>query len=290
MGDSKRPFLFIAIASVMNLVLDLIFIGVFRLAAFGAALATVIGQGTSFFCALFVLHHEREAVGFDFKPSSFRMDREVMVPLLRLGIPMMIQSASITFSKLFVNSWVNSYGYVASAVSGVGTKLDTICNTLSSAITTAAGTMIAQNIGARKIERVPKIMATAFLCTCTFAVSFGMVTYFFPRFVFGLFCTEAPILEMALTYVPIAEILFASSALRVPMFSLINGSGHSQLNLAVALLDGIFARIGLAMFLGIACGMGVYGFWYGNAVSGCVPFFVGGVFFLSGKWKERRAI
>lgn len=194
MGDSKRPFLFIAIASVMNLILDLVFIGVFHLAAFGAALATVIGQGSSFFCALFVLYREREEIGFDFRPENFRIDREVLGPLLKLGIPMMIQSASITFSKLFVNSWVNSYGYVASAVSGIGTKLDTVCNTFSSAICTAAGTMIAQNIGAQKIERVPKIMATAFGAAASIAVPLGIITCLFPEFVFGLFCSEEPTL------------------------------------------------------------------------------------------------
>lgn len=290
MGDSKRPFLFIAIASVMNLILDLVFIGLFRMAAFGAALATVIGQGTSFICALFVLYGKREEIGFDFKPSSFRIDREVLGPLLRLGIPMMIQSASITFSRLFVNSWVNSYGYVASAVSGIGTKLDTVSNTFAQAINAAAGTMIAQNIGARKNERVPRAMVCAFAMAGCICLPCALVTFFFPEMVFGLFCGEAKILEMAVTYVPISIMLFISSALRVPMFSLINGSGNSKLNLAVALLDGLFVRIGLAMFLGIVCKMGVYGFWYGHACSSYVPFFIGGAYYLSGSWKKKSAI
>ena len=290
MGDSKRPFAFIAIASVLNLILDLVFIGRFHMAAFGAALATVIGQGISFFCALFVLFKEREEIGFDFRPSSFRMDRQVMGPLLKLGIPMMIQSASITFSKLFVNSWINSYGYVASAVSGIGTKLDTISNTFAQAINAAGGTMIAQNIGAGKIKRVPKAMATAFFMAFSIAFPLGLVTFLFPQAVFGLFCEEAPILEMAMTYVPVAVLLFLSSAMRVPMFSLINGSGMSKLNLAVALLDGLVMRIGLALILGLACGMGVYGFWYGHAASSFVPFVIGGVYFLSGKWKTGKAI
>ncbi|MDD3251075.1 MAG: MATE family efflux transporter [Lachnospiraceae bacterium] len=290
MGDSKRPFLFIAVASVINLVLDLLFIGVFHMAALGAALATVIGQGISFFLALFVLYHEREQIGFDFKPQSFRIDREVMIPLLRLGIPMIIQSASITFSKLFVNSWVNSYGYIASAVSGIGTKLDTICSTFSQAINVAGGTMIAQNIGAKKTKRVPEIMLCAFCMACCITIPLSAVTFLLPRQVFGFFCSEEEILLMALTYVPIALVLFAGSTLRVPMFSLINGSGNPKLNLAVALLDGIFVRIGLALFLGLTCGMGVYGFWYGHAISGFVPFFIGGAYYLSGTWKHNRAI
>lgn len=290
MGDSKRPFLFIAIASVMNLILDLILIGIFHLAAFGAALATVIGQSVSFFWAMAVLYCRREDIGFDFKLRSFRMDREVLSPLLRLGIPMMIQSASITFSKLFVNSWVNSYGYVATAVTGIGTKLETISNTFAQAFNAAGGTMIAQNIGAEKNERVPKAMLCSFLMACGIAVPCAVITCLFPKQVFALFCSEELILQMAMTYIPISLMLFISSALRVPMFSLINGSGNSRLNLAVALLDGLFIRIGLAVVLGLSFGMGVYGFWYGNAVSSYVPFLIGGVYYLSGRWKSAKAI
>lgn len=290
MGDSKRPFLFIATASVINLILDLVLIGIFHLAAFGAALATVIGQGISFLCALVVLYRRKENIGFDFKPKSFCLDQEVLAPLLRLGIPMMIQSASITFSKLFVNSWVNSYGYVATAVTGIGTKLETISNTFAQAFNAAGGTMIAQNIGAGKYKRVPKAMLCAFLMAGAIAAPCAAITAIFPRQVFALFCSEKPILEMAMTYIPISLMLFISSALRVPMFSLINGSGNSRLNLAVALLDGLFIRIGLALVLGLSCGMGVYGFWYGNAVSSYVPFLIGGVYFLSGRWKNTKAI
>ncbi len=287
MGDSKRPLVFVAIASVINLILDLIFVAALGMEVFGAALATVIGQGFSFLCALAVLFWERKAIGFDFHPSRFIPDREVLIPLLKLGIPMMVQSASIMFSKLFVNSWINSYGYIASAVTGIGTKLDTVSNTLATACKTAAGTMIAQNIGAGKQNKVPEIMWVSLAVSSLIIVPWALAVVLFPATVFGLFCEEAPILEMAMTYVPVYMVLCAGSLLRVPSFGLINGSGNASLNLAVALLDGIVMRIGFALFLGLVCGMGVYGFWYGNAVSGFVPAVVGGAFLLSGKWKDQ---
>ncbi len=74
------------------------------------------------------------------------------------------------------------------------------------------------------------------------------------------------------------------------MFALINGSGHSRLNLVVALLDGIIARIGLALLLGLVFDMGVYGFWYGNAFAGWVPFFIGTAFYFSGSWKKESKL
>ena len=95
---------------------------------------------------------------------------------------------------------------------------------------------------------------------------------------------------MAMTYIPVLLLLFGGGALRPPMSSLINGSGNFKLNLAVALLDGIFMRIGFSLILGISFGMGVFGFWYGNALAGFTPFVIGITYLLSGKWKTRKYI
>ena len=290
MGDSRHPFLFIAVAAVLNLVLDLLFVAVFRWGPFGAALATVIGQAVSFVWSILFLYRRRERFGFDFKLKSFRIDGEMLVTLIKLGIPMMLQAAAISFSKLFITSWVNVYGVTASAVSGIGNKLEAVMNVLAASVSTAGGSMIAQCIGAEKYNRVPKIIGTSLLVDSAVVLAMSLGTVLFPSAVFGLFTGDPAVLELAMTYIPVALLMFASCALRPPMISLINGSGNYKLNLAIALLDGIFIRIGLSLVLGIPCGMGVYGFWYGNAISSFVPFFLGGVYYLTGRWKNRRYI
>lgn len=290
MGDSKRPFIFIAIASVVNLILDIIFVGYWGMSAFGAALATVIGQAISFIFALYVLYKSRDQFFFDFKLKSFKVDPEAIKPLLSLGIPMIIQSAAINFSRLFVNSWINSYGVVVSAVSGVGHKLEMVISVVSQAITSSGGAMTAQNIGAGKFDRIPKIMLTAFCVILIPALFMTFMTVVYPDITYGIFTDEQAVLELARTYIPISVVLYFGSVVRTPSFALINGSGNSKLNLAVALLDGIVMRIGLALFLGIYVGMGPYGFWYGNALSGYVPLLIGMTYFLSGRWKKKRGI
>ncbi len=290
MGDSKHPFVFIAIAAVTNLILDIIFVVFFKWAAFGAALATVIGQGVSFTFSIFFLLNHKEQFDFDFKLSSFKIEKESFISLLKLGTPMVLRSAAITFSKLYVSSWLNSYGLIASAVSGIGNKLQSVTNVFTNAISTAGGSMIAQNIGAEKYERVPKIISTSFIIDGIIAGFFTIITLAFPRAVFGLFNSEEAVLDMAMTFVPVCILLYAAGALRPPMFSLINGSGNYKLNFAIGILDGIVMRIGLALLMGVALDMGIYGFWYGDAFSGFVPFFIGGVYYISGKWKTRKYI
>jgi len=288
LGDSKRPLLFIGIAAVTNLLLDLLFVAVFSWGAFGAALATVISQGLSFVWSIIYLYRRREAFGFDFKIASFKIDPDINRKLISLGLPMCLQNGAIMFSMLFVNAYINTYGVIASAVTGIGSKLGGITGVVTNSLSVAGSAMIGQSIGAQKFERVPKAITTTLIIGSAFAVLLSLVTIFFPGFVFGLFNSDPEILSMAMTYIPSAVLLFAGSALRSPFFSLINGSGYARLNLLMGILDGVIARIGLALLLGLTLQMGITGFWYGNALAGFVPFLIGLVYYLSGTWKKRR--
>ncbi|MBR0374153.1 MAG: MATE family efflux transporter [Mogibacterium sp.] len=289
MGDSRHPFLFIAIASVINIVLDILFVGPFGMGPFGAALATVIGQAASFLFAIRLLYRNRADIHFDFKPKSFRIHRGVARPLITLGIPMVLQAAAVNLSMLFVNSYINAYGTVTVAVTGVARKLEHMIGVVSQAISSSGGAMVSQALGANKTERVPKIVFTALWVVAIPASIFALVTAMHPEWLFGLFSNDPAVLSLAVTYVPVAMVQYTGATLRPANFALINGSGNSRLNLLVALFDGIIARIGLALFLGISCGMGIMGFWYGNAFAGCVPFVIGSVYLLSGRWKHRAS-
>ena len=289
MGDSRHPFEFIAIATVINIVLDILFVGPLHMGPLGAALATVIGQAVSFLFALRLLYRNREQICFDFRPAHFRLYRSVTGPLLALGIPMVIQSAAVTFSMLFVNSYVNAYGAVAIAVTGVARKLEMMIGVISQAISSAGGAMISQALGAGKTERVPKVVFHALWIVAVPAAVMALITALRPEWLFGLFSDDQAVLAMAVTYIPVAMVQYLGATLRPANFALINGSGHSRLNLAVALLDGIVSRIGLALLLGVTLNWGIRGFWFGNAFAGLVPFLIGGTYLLSGRWRLRAS-
>ena len=289
MGDSKPPFLFIAIASVRNVILDLLFVGPMGMGPRGAALATVIGQAVSFIFALTLLYRHREQIHFDFKPSHFRISRNVIKPLLSLGIPMVIQSAAITFSMLFVNSYINKYGEVYIAVTGIARKLENMISIVSQAISAAGGAMISQALGAKKTERVPKVFFHALWIVAIPSAIFALITLVKPEWLFGIFTQDPAVLQTVLNeYITVAMIQYLGCTLRPPSFALINGSGNSRMNLAVALMDGVACRIGLSLLLGVVLGWGISGFWYGNAISGTIPFVVGFSFLLSGRWRPKE--
>jgi putative MATE family efflux protein len=290
MGDSRRPLYFVAIASVLNTVLDILFVAVFHWSAFGAALATVIGQSVSFFVALTYLYRHRESFGFDFKLSSFRVYKEELVPLIKLGIPMSIQMASVTGSKAVLAAWINSSGYAYSALNGIFSKLGMFMGVISSSFSTAGGASVAQCIGAKKYERVPKIMGMVFLITGIICGTVSLLVYLFPEFVFELFTRDMSVIEISGVLVVPVVICMMGGVGRSVGFSLVNGSGNSKLNLIVALFDGIVARIGFSYVMGFLLNMSVRGFWLGDALAGYMPFAVGIAFYFTGRWKDNSRL
>ena len=291
MGDSKHPFIFIGLAAVMNVVLDIVLVWGLKMGAMGAAIATVFSQGFSFVCCVIFLWRSRQEMGFEVSPDDFLHPKmEYLSPLVKLGIPMAIKSAAIHFSKLFVNSWINSYGVAVSAMAGIVNKLSSICNLISNSVNAAGSSMVGQNVGAQKYERVPRIMLTCFAFTLCSASLMSLIIYLFPQAVFGIFTDEAAVMAIAMEFLPVSVVLFMGSACRSPMNALINGSGNHRVNFATAILDGIVMRIGLSILLGVVLGMDYIGFWLGDALAGYTPFFIGLVYYFSGSWKTRKYV
>ena len=288
MGDSKTPFVFISIAAIMNVVLDIMFVMRLGMGAGGAALATVISQATSFILCAAYLVLRRGYFGLDTKVRDFIFwNREMLISLSKLGVPMAIKFAAVQVSKLFVNSFINSYGVAVSAFSGIANKIAGISNLISNAMVSAGSTMVGQNIAAKRYTRVKSIMLNLVTITLTVSAIMTTIIGIFPKQVFALFMDEPDpeVLAIAPLYVPIAALMFFGSSARAFMNSLMNGSGNTKVNFATAILDGIVLRIGLALLFGLGLGMRHFGFWIGDALAGYTPFFIGIVFYFSGRWK-----
>lgn len=290
MGQTKLPLIFIIISSVTNIVLDFAFVSGMNMGTFGAALATVIGQSFSFFACLIFLYGNRERFYFDFRLKSFYPDAATVKALLKLGIPLAFQSGAVSMSKMFVNSFINSYGAVAASVSGMGNKLTQSVTVISEAMKTSTSTIVGQNYGAGKTERIKKTVYVAFSFSMTFAIILTIIIIVFPTNIYSLFNRETEFMALALTYTPIAVLRFLTTGLRAPLLGLISGMSRSALSLLIGLLDAIVARTVISVFLGITLGYGIIGFWYGSVLSGIVPVVIGGVFFFAGSWRRNESI
>lgn len=287
-GDSKRPLLFIGISSVVNLVLDLLFVAGFGMEADGAALATIIAQFISFAVALIYLYTHREWFGFDFRLESFRVDRAKLSALCKLGIPLAIQSSAIHISQLFVNAIINSYGIAASAVMGVGRKLQQASSIITMGIRQAASSMIGQNAGAKKPERITRIVYIAIgvgLISCAIFTTLALVC---PVAIFRLFTSDADVLALAPLFMKILIIMFAGNAFTAGYCALMQGIGNASLSMVIALLDGVVFRIGLTLLFGVVLNWGLTGLFLGNNLAIFATVIPAAIYFHSGLWKKRK--
>ena len=288
MGESRLPLVFIAVASLVNIVLDLLFVGVLGWEAAGAAAATVIAQGVAFFIGAVYLYRHRAALGFDFKLRSFRIDREQMIALCRIGIPNVVQQILITGSITFINAQINAFGVTASACDSIGGKLNSVANIVAGSVSTASSTMIAQSFGARNMERVRKAVRACFLINMVWWILLGGCYLLFPRFIFRMFTSDAAVLEMAPLYLRYAVIWLLALCSMNAFYALVNGIGFASFNLIVGLIDGVAARIGLSLLLGSL--IGLPGYWLGSGLAGFVTTLSMGFYYLTGWWTKREAV
>ena len=288
MGDSARPMLFVAVSTVINVGLDFLFIAGFSWGAFGAAFATVLSQGVSLLLALAYLYRHRVAFSFDFRLQSFRPDPGVLKIALKLGIPVAIQSSASSISSLFVASFVNSYGVVASAVTGVGSRLSGLALIVANSMNVSSSAMIGQSFGAGKTDRIRAAFWRVFAVDLLFVSVLSVLMLLFPEFVFGLFNDDPAVLKMARLYAPVAAVTFMGFSVRSPSLGLINGLGHSRMNFIMGVVEGFILRIGLTYLMGVVFGWGIEGFWYGSAIASYGYGLVVFPYFFSGRWKTRK--
>ena len=290
MGDAKRPFLFIGIASVVNLLLDILFTGIWGWGVAGAAWATIIGQAVSFLFSIFYLFRRRAQFGFDFKKESFAPNRKYTGMIISLGTPMAIQAGFINLSMLFVNAMINSAGVVASATFGVGCRIDDIINKICQGIQYAAMPMVSQNIGAGQQKRAQHVVWSAIVFSSILTVFFLILYVCFGLPLFRLFSDDPAVHDMSGTFIAAILWMFPAFALMRGSGAFIQGIGNAKLCMVLALLDGVVLRIGLSWLFGSVFGWGFFGFVLGYALAPYGYAVPSMLYFLSGVWKKRRTL
>lgn len=290
MGDSKRPFLFIGIASVANLVLDLLFTGLLGWGVAGAAWATIIGQAISFVFSVFYLIKKKEEFGFDFKKESFIPNKRYLSMITTVGTPMAIQSGFINVSMLFVNSMINDVGVVASATFGVGVRIDDIVNKICMGIQYAAVPIVSQNIGSKKDNRVKQTVYWAWIYSIILTIFFMVLYITMGKQLFMLFDDNPAVHEMSGEFIRAILWMFPAFALMRGSGALIQGMGHAKFGMVLSILDGVILRIGLSWLLGIQFGLGFYGFVLGYGLAPYGYAIPSTIYFFSNKWRKRKAL
>lgn len=290
MGDSSRPLMFVAIASIINLALDLLFVAGLEMGAAGAAWATIIGQAVSFIVAVFYLIRRKESFGFDFKPDSFKLEKYYAGTIVKLGLPMSMQHVIIVLSQTVITALVNDYGLAAAAAWGIGDRIFMLVNAVDMSLQQAGAAMVAQNIGAGEYKRVKRVVLYLLIFGLTLAVINTVWVLPCDELLFGLFNTDPAVLAFAPQMCLVLIVSLYLGAIMGSVQALTTGSGAAGLAFLAGILDSILFRFGFCFLFGYAMHLDMVGFYMGSNFARIGPILVCGIYFLSGKWKNNRLL
>lgn len=188
LGDSKSPMYFIAVACAVNIGLDYLFIGVFRLGASGAALGTVVSQTVSVIIALIVIC--RKKMGLTLHKDSFRPKRSVLGKILKIGIPVAFQDGFIQISFIVITVIANRRGINDAAAVGIVEKVIGVLFLVPSSMLSTVSALSAQNIGAKKYDRAALTLRYAVFIAAGFGIVAVIAIQFQAEAVVGMFTKE----------------------------------------------------------------------------------------------------
>ncbi len=246
-GDSKRPLYYLGVSSVVNIVLDLLFVAVFKMGTAGAGIATVIAQAVSSVLVVSALVKTRES--HRLIPSRIAIDKRMMVRILKLGIPTGIQQSIISLSNLVVQANVNVYGAAAMAGFGAYTKIDGFAMLPLQSFCLASTVFTGQNIGAGKAKRVKQGILQGIFISLGYTALISTFLYFYAEPLLKIFSPDRDVIAYGTSSMVILLPFYWTMAIHQILMGSIRGSGRTMVSMMIGVGNMCLLRMVYINFL-----------------------------------------
>lgn len=255
-GDSKMPLITVAIACVLNIGGDLLFVSVFHMGAAGAALATVLAQAVSVVLSLLIIR--RRQLPFRLSREDIRFDGPVIWRILALGTPVAFQDLLVSISFLVIIAIVNSMGVIASAGVGVAEKLCAFIMLVPSAYMQSMSAFVAQNIGAKRLERARKALLYGIGTSVVVGFLMFYVSFFHGDWMAGLFARDREVILAAADYLRAYAIDCILTSFLFCFMGYFNGEGRTLFVMGQGILGAFCIRIPVAYVVSRMAGVSLF--------------------------------
>lgn len=289
-GDSKSPLYFIAVATFVNIILDVILVGPLHMGTAGAAYATVFSQGVSFLVS--IVHLKRKKFIFDFKLKHFAIKRDKLIMILKVGLPAAAQMVVVNISYLLITGMLNLFGVSVAAASGVGLKVNTFAGMPCWAIGQAVTAMVGQNAGANDVERIKKTTRIGLYLNILITFISAIAVQLFAEQIIMLFEPEnTEVIKDGILYLRMCcGINSLIYAVMYTFDSFAIGIGSANIAMANAFLDAVVVRLSVSWVLAFVIHIGFTGVYIGQAVSPILPAVVGLLYFKRDAWQKKKLL
>lgn len=287
MGDSVRPLFFVGVACVVNIVLDLWLVKGLNMGGAGAAWATIIAQAVSLVLAAWYLSRSRFI--FDFKLSSFKIVKDKLKMMIKLGIPSSVQSIIVNISFLVMTAMVNSIGgYVASAAVGVVGKFNSFAILPAVAMSSSISAYAAQNIGAGLYDRAKKSLGVGLIIAMIINIGVFALVQLFPGQIISFFDQNPETILNGVEYMRTFSFDYLLVPIQFCINGLIMGAGHTFFTLLTGSLSSLLLRIPVAVLLGSVAGWGLPGVGLAGPAASVAGVLLDVWFLFTGRWLKNK--
>lgn len=289
LGDSKSPLYFLILATVINIVLSIVFVVVFKMGVAGPAYATVIAHFIAFISAYIYLIRVNPFFK-SLKLFNLKFDREIFLKSLKIGLPTGLQQTFVALGLMALIRIINNFDTSVLAAFSAASKIDSLASMPALAFASALSAFVGQNIGANKPERVKVGIYTTLFMSTIFALVIMVITILWGDILMKLFINES---EMAVImygerYLTIVSSFYVVFSAMFVLHGAMRGAGDTIFPMIVTLLSMWVIRIPVAIWL--SNHYGAEGIWWSIPIGWSAGLLISLIYFSSGKWKGKKLI
>ena len=240
-GDSKHSLYYLIVSSVVNIVLDLFFIAVLKMGVGSAALATIISEGISSALILLCLKHMDGPLHFELKDMRFH--KELALQMLEVGLPAGLQGIIFSISNVLIQSSINSFGSLVMAGNTAASNIEGFVYTSMNAVYQTSLSFTSQNFGARKYDRIDKILLECLAIVTVVGLVLGQGAYFFGQQLLSIYSSDKSVIQFGIDRLAIISTMYCLCGIMDTLVGSLRGIGYSILPMLVSLTGVCLIRV-----------------------------------------------
>lgn len=244
LGDAFSALVYLLVATILNIVLDVLFVAKFDMGVSGVALATIIAQAVS--AVLCFLRLKKMTDVFDLKPSYMKLHGKFSGGIIRLGLPSGITQAIFSMAMIVVQSLTNSFGEQFIAANVIIMRVDGFAMLPNFSFGTAMTTYAGQNVGARNMERVTKGAKQGTLIAVLTSATLTGLILLFGRGLMGIFTETAELVDLARSMMNIIAVGYIAMAVTQSLSGVMRGAGDTMTPMWISLITTVAIRVPVA--------------------------------------------
>lgn len=285
LGDSKTPLYFLAVSSISNIAVDILFVTTFQMGVSGVAWATFLCQGISCVLAVVVVFRRLSNIKTEQKAAIF--DKDLLMQIIRIAIPSTLQQSFISFGNIIIQGIINGFGAPVMAGYSAAVKLNNLVTTSFTTIGNGISNYSAQNIGAGKMEHVRKGFGAGLKLVWTLCIPLFLLYFFGGTILLRLFLDNPTQLavQTGVNYLKILSPFYFAISIKMVADGILRGAGMMG-KFMIATFTDLILRVILA-FLFSKTALGVTGIWCAWPIGWCIATVISLIFYLKGPWRTK---